>query len=220
MSNSTSNKIRSTGELIEFLADASISPRSRPYVPTTARCSSLSMASHLRLPTPTPGSSCATPRSPAHAWASAPSRISAHRRRMARGLSRIRREAIAHPQQRGGAHAPRGKGLPRINRLTDIYNSLSVTYGSPSAANLNAYVSSPQLVRATGAENFATMDKGEPVTEHPRPGWSGSMRTASPAAVGINAPVHPHGAARLHHRGAVHPRCTGACRRRRAARCG
>lgn len=64
-----------------------------------------------------------------------------------------------------------GTGLPRINRLTDIYNSISVRYEIPvGGENLAAYVSAPRLVRAAGAEDFATVAEGEPITEHPEPG--------------------------------------------------
>lgn len=62
-------------------------------------------------------------------------------------------------------------GLPRVNRLTDIYNAVSVSHGIPlGGEDLTRYVGPPQLVRATGAEPFDTTASGEPVTEHPEPG--------------------------------------------------
>ncbi len=63
------------------------------------------------------------------------------------------------------------KGLPRINRLTDIYNAISVTHRIPlGGEDLDAYQGAPRLVRATGAEPFDTTAGGEDVTEHPEPG--------------------------------------------------
>ena len=62
-------------------------------------------------------------------------------------------------------------GLPRVNRLTDVYNAVSVLHLLPvGGEDLAAYVGSPRLVRATGEEPFETAAGGEPVTEHPDPG--------------------------------------------------
>ncbi|WP_181310352.1 B3/B4 domain-containing protein [Nocardioides campestrisoli] len=62
-------------------------------------------------------------------------------------------------------------GLPRVNRLTDLYNAVSVLHQVPlGGEDLDRYASSPQLVRATGEEPFDTLAQGEPVTEHPEPG--------------------------------------------------
>lgn len=62
-------------------------------------------------------------------------------------------------------------GLPRVNRLTDIYNAVSVIHQVPlGGEDLNAYVGSPQLIRATGTETFDTSANGEAVIEHPDPG--------------------------------------------------
>jgi DNA/RNA-binding domain of Phe-tRNA-synthetase-like protein len=59
-------------------------------------------------------------------------------------------------------------GLPRINKLTDLYNSISVTHRIPlGGEDLYAYQGAPHLTRATGSETFDTMDKGEPVLETP-----------------------------------------------------
>lgn len=67
-------------------------------------------------------------------------------------------------------------GLPRINRLTDIYNSISVRHQIPlGGEDLDAYRGAPRLVRATGSEEFDTVVAGESVIEHPEPGeviWS------------------------------------------------
>jgi DNA/RNA-binding domain of Phe-tRNA-synthetase-like protein len=62
-------------------------------------------------------------------------------------------------------------GLPRVNRLTDIYNAVSVSHQIPlGGEDLTRYVGPPQLVRATGTEAFDTTTNGEPVTDHPEPG--------------------------------------------------
>ncbi len=63
------------------------------------------------------------------------------------------------------------KGLPRINRLTDIYNAISVTHRIPlGGEDLDAYQGAPKLTRAAGAEAFDTTAGGQDVTEHPDPG--------------------------------------------------
>ena len=62
-------------------------------------------------------------------------------------------------------------GLPRVNRLTDIYNAVSVLHQVPlGGEDLVLYAGSPRLVRATGAEPFDTTAEGSPVVEHPEPG--------------------------------------------------
>ena len=62
-------------------------------------------------------------------------------------------------------------GLPRVNRLTDIYNAISVLHLVPlGGEDLNRYTSSPRLVRATGEEPFDTMADGGDVIENPDPG--------------------------------------------------
>jgi DNA/RNA-binding domain of Phe-tRNA-synthetase-like protein len=62
-------------------------------------------------------------------------------------------------------------GLPRVNRLTDIYNAVSVAHRIPlGGEDLSRYIGPPRLVRATGTEPFDTTANGEPITEHPEPG--------------------------------------------------
>ncbi|MBY4108293.1 hypothetical protein HQO82_12530 [Rhodococcus fascians] len=62
-------------------------------------------------------------------------------------------------------------GLPRVNRLTDLYNAVSVLYQIPlGGEDLSAYAGPPRLVRAAGDEKFDTTAGGDPVTEHPEPG--------------------------------------------------
>lgn len=59
-------------------------------------------------------------------------------------------------------------GLPRINRLTDIYNALSVFHQVPfGGEDLSKYQGAPKLVRATGTEIFDTTEDGELITENP-----------------------------------------------------
>lgn len=62
-------------------------------------------------------------------------------------------------------------GLPRIDRLTDIYNAISVRHLLPvGGEDLARYSGPARLARATGDEPFDTVRDGEPVTEHPAPG--------------------------------------------------
>ena len=62
-------------------------------------------------------------------------------------------------------------GLPRIDPLTDLYNSISVAYLMPiGGEDLDTYQGPPHLTIATGDEPFDTIDKGEPVTDHPSAG--------------------------------------------------
>ncbi|HTT54313.1 MAG TPA: phenylalanine--tRNA ligase beta subunit-related protein [Streptosporangiaceae bacterium] len=62
-------------------------------------------------------------------------------------------------------------GLPRVNRLTDLYNAVSVLHQIPlGGEDLTRYTGAPRLVRATGAEPFDTVADGVAVTEHPEPG--------------------------------------------------
>jgi DNA/RNA-binding domain of Phe-tRNA-synthetase-like protein len=64
-----------------------------------------------------------------------------------------------------------GTGLPRVNRLTDIYNAVSVIHQVPlGGEDLAHYVGAPRLRRATGREPFETTASGEPVVERPEPG--------------------------------------------------
>ncbi|KAI9170718.1 Phenylalanyl-tRNA synthetase [Paramyrothecium foliicola] len=59
-------------------------------------------------------------------------------------------------------------GLPRVNRLTDIYNAISVKYQIPlGGEDLDKYQGPPHCIRATGKEPFQTTAGGETVVEHP-----------------------------------------------------
>lgn len=62
-------------------------------------------------------------------------------------------------------------GLPRVNRLTDIYNAISIKHQIPlGGEDLDKYEGAPFLVRAKGDENFITKSGGEEVIDHPKPG--------------------------------------------------
>jgi DNA/RNA-binding domain of Phe-tRNA-synthetase-like protein len=62
-------------------------------------------------------------------------------------------------------------GLPRIDRITDAYNAVSIAHLLPLGGEDRAgYVGPPRLVRADGTEPFDTTAGGEPVVEHPEAG--------------------------------------------------
>jgi len=62
-------------------------------------------------------------------------------------------------------------GLPRVDRLTDLYNALSVQHQVPvGGEDLAAYAGPPRLVRALGTEPFDTVADGREVVERPEPG--------------------------------------------------
>jgi DNA/RNA-binding domain of Phe-tRNA-synthetase-like protein len=62
-------------------------------------------------------------------------------------------------------------GLPRIDRLTDAYNAVSIAHLVPvGGEDLDRYQGPARLVRAAGDEDFDTVAHGEPAVEHPKPG--------------------------------------------------
>jgi DNA/RNA-binding domain of Phe-tRNA-synthetase-like protein len=62
-------------------------------------------------------------------------------------------------------------GLPRVNRLTDLYNAVSVRHQIPlGGEDIALYCGSPRLIRATGHEPFDTVADGASVIEHPEVG--------------------------------------------------
>jgi DNA/RNA-binding domain of Phe-tRNA-synthetase-like protein len=62
-------------------------------------------------------------------------------------------------------------GLPRVNRLTDYYNAVSVLHQIPlGGEDLTRYAGPPLLIRAAGTEPFDTTADGTVVIEHPDPG--------------------------------------------------
>ncbi|KAF7586796.1 hypothetical protein BBP40_008342 [Aspergillus hancockii] len=62
-------------------------------------------------------------------------------------------------------------GLPRVNRLTDIYNAISVKHQIPlGGEDLDKYDGSPFLIRATGQEALQIFSSGEPQADFAMPG--------------------------------------------------
>ncbi|MEU3602341.1 phenylalanine--tRNA ligase beta subunit-related protein [Streptomyces sp. NPDC006798] len=62
-------------------------------------------------------------------------------------------------------------GLPRINRLVDVYNAISVAHLIPvGGEDLDRISGSMRLVRAVGDEPFTTVAAGAETVEHPEPG--------------------------------------------------
>ena len=62
-------------------------------------------------------------------------------------------------------------GLPRIDRLTDLYNAVSVEHLIPiGGEDLGRYAGPPRLVRAAGDEPFDTIADGRPTTVTADPG--------------------------------------------------
>jgi DNA/RNA-binding domain of Phe-tRNA-synthetase-like protein len=62
-------------------------------------------------------------------------------------------------------------GLPRIDRITDVCNAVSIAHQLPiGGEDRAAYAGPARLVRAAGDEPFDTTAGGEPVVEHPEPG--------------------------------------------------
>ena len=62
-------------------------------------------------------------------------------------------------------------GLPRIDRITDAYNAVSIANLVPvGGEDLDQYQGPARLVRAAGGEDFGTVAHGEPTVEHPKPG--------------------------------------------------
>ncbi len=65
----------------------------------------------------------------------------------------------------------RASGLPRIDRVTDSYNAISVLRAIPAGGeDLDGYSGPLRLTRATGEETFDTVADGVAVVEHPEPG--------------------------------------------------
>ncbi|KAL5417388.1 hypothetical protein PMIN03_001569 [Paraphaeosphaeria minitans] len=62
-------------------------------------------------------------------------------------------------------------GLPRVNRLTDIYNAISVKHQIPlGGEDLDKYAGAPFLMRAKGDEKFEMKAGGKVVDEPPSKG--------------------------------------------------
>ena len=61
-------------------------------------------------------------------------------------------------------------GLPRVNRLTDVYNAVSVLHQIPlGGEDMHRYAGSPRLIRAGGNEPFDTVAGGRQSSSTPSP---------------------------------------------------
>ncbi len=100
-------------------------------------------------------------------------------------------------------------GLPRVNRLTDIYNAVSVIHQVPvGGEDLPRYAGAPRLLRASGAEPFDTVADGAD--------WGGRAPRARRGRVVRRGRRHlptvelaagaPYAAAGRHDNGVVHRR--------------
>ncbi|MFH9610358.1 B3/4 domain-containing protein [Streptomyces sp. NPDC017448] len=64
-----------------------------------------------------------------------------------------------------------GDGLPRVNRLVDAYNAISVAHLVPVGGEDADHIKGGmRLIRATGDEPFPTVAGGEETVERPEPG--------------------------------------------------
>ncbi|KID91586.1 B3/4 domain-containing protein [Metarhizium guizhouense ARSEF 977] len=74
-------------------------------------------------------------------------------------------EAEASAKHLLASHAvtePRGAHPPRVNRLTDMYNAVSVKHQVPlGGEDLDKYEGSPFLTRASGREEFRSLAGGD-----------------------------------------------------------
>jgi DNA/RNA-binding domain of Phe-tRNA-synthetase-like protein len=62
-------------------------------------------------------------------------------------------------------------GLPRIDRVTDLYNAISISHVVPvGGEDRDRYVGPARLIRADGSEPFDTTSEGQPIVEQPVPG--------------------------------------------------
>ena len=89
----------------------------------------------------------------------------------------------------------RRTGLPRVNRLTDLYNAVSVLHQIPlGGEDLTRYTGAPRLIRATGGEPFDTAADGSRGDRAPRT-WRGGVvrrRRGDLSALELAAgPPHP-----------------------------
>ena len=107
-------------------------------------------------------------------------------------------------------------GLPRVNRLTDIYNAVSVLHQIPlGGEDLSRYTGAPQLIRATGDGVLRHRGRRHRGDRAPRPRRGRVVRRRRRDVPTLElAPVTPHAARRGHDRRVVHPRRAGPdCRR-------
>jgi DNA/RNA-binding domain of Phe-tRNA-synthetase-like protein len=94
-------------------------------------------------------------------------------------------------------------GLPRIDRITDVYNAVSIAHLLPlGGEDRAAYAGPPRLVRADGSEPFDTTAGGEPGVTCRRWNWRQGVRTrittGTSSAVFILDALDPLADAELH----------------------
>jgi DNA/RNA-binding domain of Phe-tRNA-synthetase-like protein len=64
-----------------------------------------------------------------------------------------------------------GTGIPRVDRITDAYNAISIAHLLPAGGeDRAAYLGAATLTRATGAEEFETIRNAAPFIECPEKG--------------------------------------------------
>ncbi len=98
-------------------------------------------------------------------------------------------------------------GLPRIDRLTDLYNAVSVEHLRPGRRRGPRSLRRPaRLVRAVGDESFDTVADGEPTTVTAEPGRGRVARRPRRHLPPVElAPVRAHPARRVDDEHPVHP---------------
>jgi hypothetical protein len=104
-----------------------------------------------------------------------------------------------------------GDGLPRIDRLTDAYNAVSIANATPlGGEDLEAYAGPLRLVRASGDEDFEVMSGGARASEPPEAGGSRLARRPRGDLPPVElAAVRADPADRVEHVRGVHLRCVG-----------
>ncbi|MFG3496344.1 B3/4 domain-containing protein [Streptomyces sp. NPDC047928] len=135
-----------------------VEARSLVNGPSDAACSALLDAAAQRLARRLDGRA---PHEDPHiaAWRDAYSAFGAKPSRTRNSAEALARRALADG------------GLPRINRLVDAYNAVSVAHLVPVGGEDADRVSGGmRLVRATGDEPFVTVAGGAETVEHPEPG--------------------------------------------------
>ena len=161
-----------TGMLEDFLAGACVDAAVFALRPTAASCCWLSTGSSRARATRT-ATRCCRRRRPQPARRSAAGRRSSSRT-WRRGGRHTGRSGPSRKRTRNSLEAllrRAGSGLPRVNRLTDLYNAVSVLHQIPlGGEDLTRYAGPPRLIRAAGTEPFDTIADGIGVIEHPDPG--------------------------------------------------
>jgi DNA/RNA-binding domain of Phe-tRNA-synthetase-like protein len=70
-------------------------------------------------------------------------------------------------------------GFPQIDKLTDIYNAVSIIHRVPiGGENLDAYAGTPRLILSDGTEPFDAKENGELITQYPEigePVWADDL---------------------------------------------